>query len=1116
MRYKLFVLLLLLSCALSSLAADFNTEFEKLASSQKLNEVRILVASETDAAELLFRQYLGVLLKQPDAEKEKTNANILARALLFAEIDIPTRVLADSRLLLPETHWDGTALAESKRPGPSPEAIAKKKAQEEAIEQNRRQAREDFINRFDSFERDKDWVQIARLTQFDPALSQELFDERYAAFRKNSNDSEAKASLNLLARAMLINGNDRATETLLSEGHLFPSNHWNNSILEDDERLRNKPNTIARNMDPAGSSAADNTKAAFHLAISVGNLEAAKLLLAEIQDSENRKLLECIAYESAGLSQKAQQAANGLPTSAYLECCQVMAARQSLATDKLSTHLDVLERELNNTEDPSSQIGQFVLDSQRFWLQSLQEKPDFDIFLERHQRAWRHLDGLEVRGLESGYGRWLTRSAWVWIEQAQKMSDAEAKEYPHRAQLQYLIAQDLEKIETMNQRALEESFRLQPAEPTQFKELWNPEFFLGLFELRLNLVQYHRDRGNLKEAKKQLEALKPLRLTLYAKFQEANLAYQASSLKYGPMSPLLFSWFEGHVLRLLGRYHSQLAHLWLQSDNFGTKAAYETEEELSKARQFQEQSKGDFGLDDWKWTLLSYQVEQNPQGWESEAPGLSQELLSQARSSGSRPAVLEALRLQAKLQGKQKKFDSAIKSLEEAVELVEKISSETGSGFRDQYRTIYEQLAELYLEQGREAEAFDLLGRGAQVQQIVTRAKRVLSLEREREEAAAAELQAAKNSGASGPLEEKMLASSQAEFYSAMRKLRAENPTFGSRLAIRPVSFSRVQKLLPPKTALIQYFPSPEALYIFVIDRENFTVHQVPVTEQKLTSLVRRFRRDIQRVSPLRKESGELFDLLLKPVEAKWKDQELLVFVPTGNLFYLPFAALTQEVDGKKTFLIESHQIATISKSSDLLALSSKPFSGSTSVLALGNPDGTLPGAEEEVAKLKELFPDLRLAAKDRTVLDKLGKANTLHLATHGVVNKEEPLESYLVLEGEDRLTLADISGTDLSQLHLVTLSACETAISSEKGDQGEIATLADSFSFAGVPTLIASLWKVSDESTGQLMLSFYGHLKDGKSVALALTLAQRELIKSRATEHPYFWAPFMVMGDWR
>jgi CHAT domain-containing protein len=97
----------------------------------------------------------------------------------------------------------------------------------------------------------------------------------------------------------------------------------------------------------------------------------------------------------------------------------------------------------------------------------------------------------------------------------------------------------------------------------------------------------------------------------------------------------------------------------------------------------------------------------------------------------------------------------------------------------------------------------------------------------------------------------------------------------------------------------------------------------------------------------------------------------------------------------------------------------------------------------------------------------------------------------------------------------MTVLSACETAMG-RKDPGNEVAHLANGFVEAGSTSIIASLWKVSDASTAALMEQFYHELKNGKRKAEAKRLAEVSLLKDKATAHPYFWAPFVLIGDWR
>ncbi len=97
----------------------------------------------------------------------------------------------------------------------------------------------------------------------------------------------------------------------------------------------------------------------------------------------------------------------------------------------------------------------------------------------------------------------------------------------------------------------------------------------------------------------------------------------------------------------------------------------------------------------------------------------------------------------------------------------------------------------------------------------------------------------------------------------------------------------------------------------------------------------------------------------------------------------------------------------------------------------------------------------------------------------------------------------------------LVTLSACETALGAELAGEGLIG-LTRAFHYAGARSVLASLWRVADDSTSELMKSVYGYLKAGVTKDEALRRAQREAIKQPKTSAPFHWAAFTLSGDWR
>jgi CHAT domain-containing protein len=143
------------------------------------------------------------------------------------------------------------------------------------------------------------------------------------------------------------------------------------------------------------------------------------------------------------------------------------------------------------------------------------------------------------------------------------------------------------------------------------------------------------------------------------------------------------------------------------------------------------------------------------------------------------------------------------------------------------------------------------------------------------------------------------------------------------------------------------------------------------------------------------------------------------------------------------------------------------------------------------------------------------GKFPDLHLATHGVLDPERPENSYLLMAGPDEksqhLTIGEIAGLRLAPNGLAILSACETAVG-EQVPGAALITLSAAFSQAGSQSIMASLWKVEDVATRDLMVAFHGALpKAGR--AAALQQAQLSVLKNPATAHPFYWAPFILIG---
>jgi CHAT domain-containing protein len=163
-------------------------------------------------------------------------------------------------------------------------------------------------------------------------------------------------------------------------------------------------------------------------------------------------------------------------------------------------------------------------------------------------------------------------------------------------------------------------------------------------------------------------------------------------------------------------------------------------------------------------------------------------------------------------------------------------------------------------------------------------------------------------------------------------------------------------------------------------------------------------------------------------------------------------------------------------------------------------------------------------ASRRRVVSGELGNYRIVHFATHGLLNSQHPALSGIVLSLVDEtgatqdgfLRLHEIFNLRLPA-DLVVLSACQTGLGKEIRGEGLVG-LTRGFMYAGAARVVATLWKVDDVATAELMKHFYGGLlgREPQTPAAALREAQRALSRQKRWASPYYWAGFTQQGEWR
>jgi CHAT domain-containing protein len=526
-------------------------------------------------------------------------------------------------------------------------------------------------------------------------------------------------------------------------------------------------------------------------------------------------------------------------------------------------------------------------------------------------------------------------------------------------------------------------------------------------------------------------------------------------------------------------------------------------------------------------------------------------------------------------------ISGAEQSYRESVRILENLREDVAGGeeemlaFVEMRGRVYQRLIALLLKQGKAAEALQYLERSRlqklrdQFDQLrphlndeeEEKARKKEKKMREQIEQARVQLAEEKSKSKKkqdvekiAQLENKLSVRRQ-EYIEYINDLREKFPELASLLAIQPDALIDLQGLLPPSIAIVQYLILDEMLYIFVVTNELLSHREVKVSQSDLEGKIDYLRSLLVNpqiplnlgpleaktlrpkgegrsdlydmfIDPFLKASGELHDLLIKPVREELSRFEVLGIIPNGRLHLLPFQALGEtNPQGEFRFLLEDKSIFYLNSQSILKFAQrrTKGIGGKGNLIAFGNPDNSLRHAEEEIDLIKEIYSKaktyVRRDASEDKVKTELAGFNVLHLATHGKM-KGNIKESFILLapssDGKEdgRLFIREIWGLQLVGYQLVTLSACETAMG--KGASGDImVSLETAFLRAGTPTIVASLWEVDDQATGILMKTFYHNLtRRGK--AEALRRAQMALMKDPRYVYPYYWAPFILVGDWR
>jgi CHAT domain-containing protein/Flp pilus assembly protein TadD len=370
---------------------------------------------------------------------------------------------------------------------------------------------------------------------------------------------------------------------------------------------------------------------------------------------------------------------------------------------------------------------------------------------------------------------------------------------------------------------------------------------------------------------------------------------------------------------------------------------------------------------------------------------------------------------------------------------------------------------------------------------------------------------------------------------------------------LNPETLARLQNNLKQLDNAVLLYPLilEDRLELVLVTPEGLTRETVAIDRVQLNQLIADFRTDItSRRSGVEQSAQQLYDLLIRPLAPYLGETQTILYAADGQLRYIPLAALhDREQWLAQRFSVNLITAASLtdwgrSQSADLSVLAGA-FSEGNYQVEVGDRTFNFEGLQYAGLEVERIVTDIPATKAyfnqdfSRVAVEsQMGNHSIVHFATHAEFVVGTPYESFILFGNGDRVTLSDMAEWSLPGVDLVVLSACQTAVSGELGQGEEILGFGYQIQRTGARAAIASLWYVNDGGTQVLMNAFYTALRNGYSPTAALRRAQQALIEgdlsilgediradfelitagseapNSTLSHPYYWAPFILIGN--
>ncbi len=344
------------------------------------------------------------------------------------------------------------------------------------------------------------------------------------------------------------------------------------------------------------------------------------------------------------------------------------------------------------------------------------------------------------------------------------------------------------------------------------------------------------------------------------------------------------------------------------------------------------------------------------------------------------------------------------------------------------------------------------------------------------------------------------------------------------------------------QTVMLYTMVTDQEVNLILVTPDRIIARKVAVSRQELNRAILEFRNALQAPNSDAKSPGQkLYGWLIQPIEKELSEAkaQTILYSPNSTLRYVPLAAL---YDGKQ-WLVERYGVnniigATLTKfdaQRQPLRVLAAASTGEATV-RIGDRTERFPPliyTKSEVEAIANLVPNttvlLDQAFSREALLAQMGSHNVVHLATNAKFSPNTPEDSLILLGNGDRVMFKDLQNWNLTNVDLLVLSSCDTAIGGVRGDGTEILSFAYMAQRAGAKAVLGSLWAVDDRGTQILMSQFYGSLAQGATKTDSLRQAQLAMIQSDRTKgigtaedpqtkkrlsHPFYWAAFVLTGN--